>query len=214
MAVYDLEEQEQISELKAWWTQYGKLVTTLAVVAALSSVGWQGWQWYQNKNAAEAGALYYSLQQAAAENNAQKARDAAGRLIGDYAGSTYAQLGALLSAAVQFAGNDLDNARSQLEWAADKGKDPALRELARLRLAAVLLQQGAHDQALARLQPVPSGAYKARFEDLRGDVLASQGKAAEARTAYQAAVDALAGTGDDAATLREVVRIKLESLEG
>ena len=41
MAVYDLEEQEQISELKAWWAQYGNLVVTLAVVAALSSVGWQ-----------------------------------------------------------------------------------------------------------------------------------------------------------------------------
>ncbi len=57
MAVYDPEEQEQISELKAWWAQYGTLVTTLAVVAALASVGWQGWQWYQNRNAAEAGAL-------------------------------------------------------------------------------------------------------------------------------------------------------------
>lgn len=214
MAVYDLEEQEQISELKAWWAQYGKLVTTIAVVTALSSVGWQGWQWYQNRTAAEAGALYFSLQQAASENDAQKARDAAGRLIGDYSGSTYAQLGALLSASVQFAGNDLDNARSQLEWAADKGKDPTLRELARLRLAVVLLQQGAHDEALARLQPVPSGANKARFEDLRGDVLATQGKTAEARAAYQAAVDTLGSAGDEAATLREVVRTKLESLEG
>ena len=49
MAVYDLEEQEQISELKAWWAQNGKWITTLAVVAALASVGWQGWQWYQNR---------------------------------------------------------------------------------------------------------------------------------------------------------------------
>lgn len=214
MAVYDLEEQEQISELKAWWAQYGKLVTTIAVVAALASVGWQAWQWYSNKTAAEAGALYYSLQQAAAEQDAQKARDAAGRLIGDYGSTAYAQLGALLSASVQFAKGDLDNARSQLEWAADEGKDPALRELARLRLAAVLLQQDAADKALARLQPVPDSAYKARFEDLRGDALAAQGKPAEARVAYQAAIDALATAGEEAVTLREVVRIKLESLEG
>ena len=65
MAVYDLEEQEQISELKAWWAQYGNLVVTLAVVAALASVGWQAWNWYQNRNAGEAGALYYAVQQAA-----------------------------------------------------------------------------------------------------------------------------------------------------
>lgn len=212
MAVYDLEEQEQISELKAWWTQYGNFVVTLAVVAALASVGWQAWNWYQNRNAGEAGALYYAVQQAAEQQDAQKARDAAGRLIGEHGGTVSAQLGALLSAALQFETGDLANARAQLEWAADKGKDAALRDLARLRLAAVLLQQGELDAALARLQAAPSAAYKARFDDLRGDVLAAQGKVAEARAAYQAAIDALTAAGDDAVTLREVVRVKLESL--
>ncbi|MFU2488251.1 tetratricopeptide repeat protein [Thauera sp. WH-1] len=212
MAVYDLEEQEQISELKAWWAQYGNLVVGLALAAAVAAVGWQGWQWYQNRNAAEAGVLYYAVQQAAEQQDAQKAREAAGRLIGEHGGSVSAQLGALLSAAIQFEAGDFVNARAPLEWAADKGKDPALRDLARLRLAAVMLQQGELDAALARLQAAPSAAYKARFDDLRGDILAAQGKAAEARVAYQAAIDALAGDGEEAATLREVVRVKLESL--
>ena len=214
MAVYDLEEQEQISELKAWWAQYGNLVTTLAVIAALASVGWQSWQWYQNRNAAEAGALYFTVQQAAEQGQSQQARDAAGRLIGDYPGTAYAQLGALMSAGVQFGAGELDNAQAQLEWAADKGKDPALRDLARLRLATVLLQKGELDAALARLQAAPSAMNAARFADLRGDVLAAQGKPAEARSAYQAAIDALASEGEQATTLREVVRVKLESLEG
>lgn len=213
MAVYDLEEQEQISALKAWWASYGNLVTALVVAAALASVGWQGWQWWQGRKAAEAGALYFAVQQAAGSRDAQKARDGAGRLIGDYSGTVYAQLGALLSAGVQFDSGDLDNARAQLEWAADKGRDEALRDLARLRLAAVLLQKGEHDAALARLQAAPVVAYAARFADLRGDVLAAQGKPAEARAAYQAAIDGLAALGDEAVTLREVVRVKLESLE-
>ena len=212
MAVYDLEEQEQISELKAWWAQYGNFVVTLAVLAALASVGWQAWQWYQNRNAAEAGTLYYAVQQAAEKQDAQKAREAAGRLIGEHGGSVSAQLGALLSAAMQFEAGDLDNARAQLEWAAEKGSDPALRDLARLRLAAVLLQAGEPEAALARLQAAPTVACMARFDDLRGDILAAQGKAAEARAAWQAAIDALAAQGDDAASLREVVRVKLESL--
>ena len=214
MAVYDLEEQEQISELKAWWAQYGNLVTTIAVIAALASVGWQGWQWYQNRNAAEAGALYFAVQQAAEQQQAQKTRDAAGRLIGEHPGSAYAQLGALLSAGAQVRAGDLDNAQSQLEWAADKGKDPALRDLARLRLATVLLQKGEFDAALMRLQTEPTTMYRARFADLRGDAYAAQGKMAEARTAYQAAVDELSSAGEQATTLREVVRVKLESLEG
>ncbi len=213
MAVYDLEEQEQISELKAWWAQNGKWITTLAVVAALASVGWQGWQWYQNRQAAEAGALYFAVQQAAEANDPKKVREAAGALIGQHGGSVYAQLAALSSAGVQYAAGELDNARSQLEWAAEQGRDPALADLARLRLAAVLLEQGAHDEALARLQAAKVAGNQPRFDDLRGDVLAAQGKPAEARAAYQAAVDALASGGEQAVMLREVIRVKLESLE-
>jgi len=214
MAVYDLEEQEQISALKGWWEDYGNWVTGLIAVAALALVGWQGWQWYQGKQAGEAGVLYYAVQQAVEQDDAQKARDAAGQLIGQYPGTAHAQMGALLSAGVQFHKGELDNAKAQLEWAADKGADAALRDLARLRLATVLQQQGALDEALARLQPVPAGQYKARFEDLKGDVLAAQGKSAEARVAYQAAMDAIGQDDERAATLREIVRVKLESLEG
>lgn len=66
---------------------------------------------------------------------------------------------------------------------------------------------------MAQLQREPGKAYRARFADLRGDALAAQGKAADARTAYQAAITALEAEGDEAAMLREVVRVKLESLE-
>jgi len=152
MAVYDLEEQEQISELKAWWAQYGNFVVTLAVVAALASVGWQAWNWYQNRNAGEAGALYYAVQQAVELAIERFGGIDLGRLVGEHGGSVSAQLGALLSAAMQFEAGDLANARAQLEWAADKGKDAALRDLARLEQVAVLLQQGELDAALARLQ--------------------------------------------------------------
>ena len=79
MAAFDLEEQEQISQIKGWWEQFGTLVTGAAVAAALASVGWQGWQWYQGKQSAEASALYGVLQKAASERNTQKAREAADR---------------------------------------------------------------------------------------------------------------------------------------
>ncbi|THF61823.1 tetratricopeptide repeat protein [Pseudothauera nasutitermitis] len=214
MAVYDLEEQEQISELKAWWQQYGNLVTALITAAAVAAVGWQGWKWYQGKQAAEAGVLYYEVQLAAERGDTQKAREATGQLISGYGGTAYAQLAALLSASVHFGRDDLANARAHLEWAADRGDDPALRDLARLRLATVLLEDGKLDEALARLQAPAAAPLQARFADLKGDVLAAQGKAAEARAAYQSAVDLLANAGQGADTLREVVRVKLEGLEG
>ncbi|MCK9984807.1 MAG: hypothetical protein AzoDbin1_01279 [Azoarcus sp.] len=215
MAVYDLEEQEQISELKAWWVRYGNFVTAIAVAAALASVGWQGFQYYKNRQAGEAGALYFALEQAMMKGDAQRTREAAGQLIEKFPSTAYAELAALASAGVQIEKGDAKNARAQLEWLLAKGSDPALKDIARLRLAAVLLDEGAFDQALAQLANAPAPALKARFEDLRGDVLAASGKPAEARSAYQAALDALAVEGADGSdTLREVIRVKQQALEG
>ncbi|MDY0072996.1 MAG: tetratricopeptide repeat protein [Thauera sp.] len=214
MAVYDLEEQEQISALKAWWEQYGNLVVGLISALALASVGWQGWQWYQNRQAGEAGGVYFLVQQAAESGQVQLARDNAGRLISDYPRTSYAQLGALLAAGVQVRAGELDNAQAQLSWAAEEGKDAALRDLARLRLAALLLQKGEHDAALARLQAEPAAAFAARFADLRGDVYAAQGKAGEARQAWQGALDAISPADERSFAIREIVRIKLDALEG
>ncbi|MCL2875282.1 MAG: tetratricopeptide repeat protein [Betaproteobacteria bacterium] len=213
MAAYDLEEQEQIAELKAWWTQYGNLTVSILLVLALGFAGWQGWGRYRSTGAAEASALYSDLQRAAASDDAVQVRKIAGDLISKHGDTVQAQMGALLSASIQFRKNDPDNARPHLEWAADKGKDTVMRNLARLRLAAVLLQQGAVDEALARLQPVPEGSLRARFEDLRGDAFATQGKDAEARTAWKAAFEAIDSASNDFG-MRNAIRIKLESLKG
>lgn len=214
MAVYDLEEQEQLSELKAWWNQYGNLVTAVAVAAALASVGWQAWQWYRNKQSAEAAALYAAVEQAASKSDAANARQAAGQIFEQYSGSAYADMAALVSAKVQAETGDLKNAQAQLSWAAEHGRDPALKDLARLRLATVLLDQGQPDEALAQLASPPLPEFQARHADLKGDILAAQGKAAEARQAYQTALDALPREEREATLLRELLSLKMEALGG
>lgn len=216
MAIYDLEEQEQISELKAWWEQYGKLVTGIAVVAAVASVGWQGFNWYKGRQASEAGALYFVVQAAADRGEPAKTREATGQLIEKFPGSVYADLAAMLSANLQFAEGDARNARAHLEWVSANGNDPVLRDLARLRLAAVMFDEGAGQDALKQLERAPVDGLRFRFDDLRGDILALDGKPAEARKAYQAALDSLAAQGGAPGgdPLLEVIRVKLESLEG
>lgn len=215
MAAFDLEEQEQISQIKGWWEENGKLVTTLAVVAALASVSWQGWTWYRGKQGAEASALYANVQQAAGEKNAQKAREAAGLIIDKYSGTPYADLAALLSAKVQSEAGDLKNARVPLAWAAEKANDPTLRNIARLRLATVLFDDKAYDEALAQLQAPTDAELTARFADLKGDILMAQGKPAEARAAYKAAVDALStAVKAESSTLREIAQAKLDAIGG
>ncbi len=215
MAAFDLEEQEQISQIKGWWEQYGKLVTLVAMVAALASVGWQGWNWYKGRQVQDASALYGQLQKAAAERNAQKARELAGELIDKFAGTAYADLAALLSAKVQMEAGDLKNARVPLAWAAAKANDAALRDLARLRLATVMLDDKAYDEALAQLQAPADESFAARFADLKGDVLVAQGKKDEARAAYKVAIAALdQATKSEAVTLRELAQAKLDAVGG
>jgi predicted negative regulator of RcsB-dependent stress response len=221
MATYDLEEQEQIDELKTWWKMYGNLVTAVAVAAALAALGWQGWNWWQRNQAAQASAIYGGVQVATVQQDAKRARELTGELIDKYSGTAYAGMAALLSAKAQADGGDPKSAQAQLAWAADNARDDGVRDLARLRLAALLLDDKAYDQALQRLAAEPAPSLAPRFSELRGDVLAAQGKSAEARVAYETALARLDGFlkegGSEArarAAYREVVQAKLDALGG
>ncbi len=218
MAVYDHEEQEQLEELKTWWKQHGNLVTAIVVALALAVVAWQGWNWWQRQQSTEAAALYAAAQRAAAQSDAKRTRELAGELIGKYSGTSYAAMAAILSGRAQAEAGDLKNARAQLLWAAENAKDDALRDLARLRLAVVLMEDNAYDDALKQLAAEPATpGFAARFNELRGDVLAMQGKHAEAKAAYAAALNKLTekvGAGNTAARpdpYKDVVQSKLDA---
>lgn len=213
MAALDLEEQEQMSALRAWWEQYGNVVTTGLVVAAVAAVGFRGWGWYQDNQAVEASGLFHQVSKAAEAGNAQKAREATGLLFEKYAGTGYADLSGLVSGRAQIEAGDLKNAQAQLQRVADQGNDPLLRDLARLRLAAVQFDDKALDQALKTLEAAPAPVFAVRFADLKGDILLAQDKPAEARKAYQAALEAIKASGE-ASPLKDVVTAKLEALGG
>lgn len=210
MAHYDLEEQEQIDTLKTWWKMYGNLVTSLVTAAALAVVGWQGWNWYQNNETAKAASVFAALEQAVEIGDAQRIKASAGELTEKFGRSGYAALGALLAARHSFDAGDLKTAKAQLGWVADNAKDE-LRDIARLRLGAVLLDEQAYDEALKVLEALPAAAFQARFEELKGDILVVQGKSAEARTAYQAALDK-AGDKSSGTPARELLQQKIDSL--
>lgn len=218
MAHYDLEEQEQIDSIRTWWKMYGNLITGLVTAAAVGVVAWQGWNWYQRSQSAQASAIYGILEQAVAGRDGQRAKAAAGELAEKFGGTTYAPLGALMAAKLSFEGGDLKTAKAQLTWAAENGKDE-LKDVARLRLAAVLLDEKAFDEALKQLDTSHAPAFDARFAELKGDVLAAQGKKAEAKAAYQAAIAKLDDKGADGADkpkgpYRELLQQKLDSQGG
>ncbi|MBE2258796.1 MAG: tetratricopeptide repeat protein [Candidatus Accumulibacter sp.] len=194
MATYDLEEQEQIAEIRAWWKQHGSLVTGIVTVVAIGVLAWQGWNYYQRSQTAKASMVYASLQKALAENDSQRIKAASGELLEKFGGTAYAPLAALSTARVMVDAGDAKTASLQLRWVADNGHDE-LRDLARLRLAALLLDEQAYEEALKQLDGNVGAGFAARFADSRGDVFRAQGKKAEARSAYQAAL-AILDQGD------------------
>lgn len=207
----DLEEQEKVAELKAWWNQYGALVTAVLLAAAIGFAGWSGWQWYQRSQAAEASALYETLSKAAQENDAKGLRDAAGALAESYPRTLYASLGALLSARFYFDRSDLKAAKAQLQWVIERSPSEDLRDIARLRLGAILLDEKAYDEAI-KIADAPRGAaFDAQFAALKGDVLVAKNQAAEAKAAYRLALEK---AGRDERAFRESVRMRLEGLGG
>jgi predicted negative regulator of RcsB-dependent stress response len=207
----DLEEQEQLAELKAWWRQHGNLIVTAIVAAALAFSAWQGWRWYQASQAGQAAGVYESLVRAAQTADAKALRDAAGTLIESYPRTLYASMGALVAARFHFDRNDLKAAKTQLQWVVDKSPSEDFRDLGRLRLAAILLDEKAYDDALKLLDAKHGPAYDAQYAALRGDVLVAKSQPAEARAAYKLALDK--ATKEQGA-FRETVRMRLEALGG
>lgn len=210
MSNLDLEEQEKVAELKAWWNRWGSLILTAVTAVMLVFAAYNGWQWYKRSQNAEAASRYQQVQEGAEAKDTKKVRDATGEILEKYPRSAYAPLAALVSAKVHFDAGDLKTARTQLQWVVDNARDPELQATARLRLANVLVDDKALDEALKVLDAKLSDAYAPLVANLRGDILLLQGKKAEARTAFRLAIEK-SDAGRDR-MLRDRVQLKLDAL--
>jgi predicted negative regulator of RcsB-dependent stress response len=210
MATYDLDEQERLDELKAWWKRWGNLAMIGVAVAIAAAAGWRYWQNQTVTQSLEAATVYEKLTQSLAANDAKGAREAGSMLIDQYKNTAYAPRAALLLAKLNAGATDMKSAQAQLEWAVANSKEPAVKDLARLRLAGLQLDQKQYDAAMKTLSATHSDAFAFRFHDLKGDVLIAQGKPAEARAAYQAAFGKMAQDNP----YRNIVELKLDALGG
>jgi predicted negative regulator of RcsB-dependent stress response len=208
---YDLEEQEQIAQLKSWWKDNGSLVIALLVAAAIGAAGWQGWRIWHANQAREAAALYDGLVKAMQANDAKALRDASGTLVESYPRTLYASMGALAAARFHFERGELKDARAQLQWVTERSSSEELKDLARLRLAGVLLDDKAYDEALQLLAAKHAEAMAAQYAALKGDILVAKNQPADAKAAYKLAIEK-AGQRENA--LRASVQLRLDALGG
>lgn len=208
---YDLEEQEQLATLKGWWKDNGAKVVAIALAAAIGAAGWQGWRGWQASQIQQAAALYDTLVKAVQASDAKALRDASGTLVESFPRTLYASMGALAAARFHFERADLKNAKAQLQWVVERSSSDELKDIARLRLAGVLLDDKMPDEALKLLDAPHAAPLAPQYAALKGDVLVAKNQPAEAKAAYK---QALEKAGERNAAFRASVQLRLEALGG
>ena len=206
---YDLEEQEQIASFKAFWNQYGNLISWVLIVALAGYAGYNFWNSHKRDQATQASGLYDELVNSLEANDNAKVQRIAGDVESKFGGTAYAQMSALGAAKAAFDASDMKTAKAQLQWVIDHGNDE-YQSVAKLRMAGVLLDEKAFDAALKLLATDFVPQYAGEVADRKGDVLAAQDKLPEARAAYVAALAAM----DKKNPGRQLVQIKLEAIGG
>ncbi|MDT8363114.1 MAG: tetratricopeptide repeat protein [Nitrosomonas sp.] len=209
MSSLDFEEQEKIDRLKTWWAANGNIILLSLAILVASVAGNRLWSHYKNQQTQQAADLYAVLQQHIEKSgDAEKIKDAALLLTEGFASSGYASRAALISAQASLKAGDTPAAKTMLQWLLDQSEEVELKDLARLRLAGILLDEQQFEQALSLLNAQHGTSFIGLYADLRGDVLTVSGKTQEARAAYQQALDRLGGQS----SYQNIVQMKMDAL--
>ena len=204
----DLEEQEQLDQLKAFWKQYGNWLTWALIVVLAGFAAWNGWNWWQRDQAAKAGAMFDQLDKAAQAGDADQAARVFADMKERYPRTAFTQQAGLAAAKVQFDKGQPDAALVSLAWVGANAIEPEYQTAARLRAAGVLLDQKKYDDALKQLESASAPDFAALVADRRGDILLAQGKPDDAKAAYSAAWKAM----DPKVEYRRLIDAKLAAL--
>ena len=204
----DLEEQEQLDQIKHFWNQYGNLISWVVIAVFGAIAGWNGWQYWQRTQAAQAATLYDEVDRAAQVGDMTRVDRAFNDIKDKFGRTTYAQQAGLLAAKAFVDKGTIEGAKGALSWVADKASDEGLQATARLRLASVLLEAKDYDGALKQVSGDFPKAYEALVADRRGDALKAQGKNDAAKAEYVKAYKAI----DEHTDYRRLIEVKLASL--
>jgi predicted negative regulator of RcsB-dependent stress response len=204
----DLEEQEQLDDLKHFWNQYGNLITWFLIAVFGSFAAWNGWQYWQRSQAVQASVLYDEVERAAAGGDTARVEQAFKDIQDKFGRTTYAQQAGLLAGRMLAEQGKTDAAKAALQWVAGEASDEGYQSLARLRLAGLLVQNKAYDDALKQLASGISKEFEALAADRRGDIYNLQGKRDQAKAEYLKAWQGFTVDSD----YRILVEVKLAAL--
>ena len=204
----DLEEQEQLDQLKAFWKRYGNLITWLLIVVLGAYAAWNGWNWYQRDQAGKSSAMFDQLDKAAAAGDVDQATRVFADMKERYPRTAFTEQGGLMAAKVQVEKGKPDAALETLNWIGANATEAEYQTVAKLRAAGILIDQKKYDDALKQLDGATAPDFAALVADRRGDVLLAQGKKDDAKAAYDKAWQAM----DPKVDYRRLIEAKLTAL--
>lgn len=194
MAQYETEEQ-QVEALKSWWKENGTAVILGALLGVGALGGWRGWGWYQEKQAVNASDIFASVQEFMITGDRASFQEQAEILRADYASTPYAVLATLHEAKGQAEQGDLKAAAESLRWAIKHSAQPSIRDVARIRLARVLVADHKLDAAQAVIDQEFSEGYRSLVHEIQGDILIARGEPEQAKQAYDLALESARASG-------------------
>jgi len=203
-----LTEQQQIEQFKEWWKKHGLSIVLFFLVAFLSGVLWHYWLKHREAKLERGSTHYEELLSAVINNDNDVAMREANLLKDNYAYTPYAALATLMIARNEIYQNNYSDAEKQLDWVMKKASSTSLRQVARLRLARLYIQEKKPAIALATVKKVDNDAYMPLIDETKGDAYVSLGKTDEARFAYQQALQVVRGY----AVMRPLLVMKLDNL--
>ncbi len=204
----DTHEQEQIDALKAWWNENSNSILGILLIVLLTVGGWRGWDYYQTQQSIESATLFEQFLQQMDSGDVDRINDAAIAIRDKFSGSGYSPRAMLLAAGVNEQSGDRGVVRGQLQWVIDHASEESLKDVARLRIAALLLDEEKYAEAMQQLETKHTPSFDGLYADLKGDVLLAQGKTDEARSAYNLAYEKLS----EDSRYRTIIQMKMDSL--
>lgn len=204
----DLEEQEQLDELKHFWKRYGSLITWVLIVVFGAFAAWNGYQYWQRQQAVQASSMYDEVERAVKSNDSARLDRSLGDMKDRFGSTVYAQQAGLMVAKAQYDKGNIEATKAALSWVANQATDEGYQAIAKLRLSGLLLEAKAYEDALKLVSGAFPKDFVALAADRRGDILMAQEKKSEAKTEYEKAYKGL----DERAEYRRLVEVKLNAL--
>lgn len=201
----DLDEQEKLATLKHFWDKYGRMVTAVLTVIALSYAGWTAWNVWQTGLEQKSAIRFDEMSRAVALGDIPKTDRVFADMKEQFGATSYTAQAALLDARMNYEKGNVDATKAALQWLVDSNAEAAYKDVARLRLGGVLIEAKQYDQAIKLLSSDMSKPFAALAADRLGDAYSLQNKTEEAKAQYLKAYAGLPATDE----YRKMIDVKL-----